>query len=235
MPYEHVSEHVNQFHKPHISPTSILWIFISLTTQNNYLMPQTCRLCKNCEFADIHSKSEKFSTFPTNDMKLRTRGECAPVRVPTQRPLIPSFTSVVGQVKNFSPCPRIFKSIISCFRMRNSFLRIVTVFLKHRVHIFFHKSQFFLYIYIYIYIYQLPVLYCLIQAYCGRMLKSIILYFRVSNSFPKSVTVFLKHRVHTFSIKVKLFRYYVSITSIILYKYRPFADVCLNPLFYVLE
>ena len=29
----------------------------------------------------------------------------APVRVPSQQPLVPSFTSVVGQAENFSPCP----------------------------------------------------------------------------------------------------------------------------------
>ena len=40
----------------------------------------------------------------------------APVWVPTQRPLVPSFTSVVGLVENFSPCIRICSEIIHiCF------------------------------------------------------------------------------------------------------------------------
>ena len=33
----------------------------------------------------------------------------APVWVPTQWLLVPSFNSVVGYVENFSPCPRIQK------------------------------------------------------------------------------------------------------------------------------
>ena len=39
----------------------------------------------------------------------------APVRIPTQRPLVPRFTSVVGQVENFPPCLRMgstFKDLV---------------------------------------------------------------------------------------------------------------------------